>query len=145
MPARSRFPIAFLAGFVTYWFTYWVPLALIPLPGSFLTDMLVAFACALFVGRTVYQSGAGVDAGAMAAAMGGALLLGSVSFAAGFFGPMLLAPGANQGPMLGIFITGPLGALAGAVGGAVLWRRRRQETLTPRPGETHGPGSGGVD
>lgn len=41
--------------------------------------------------------------------------LGGVSFAIGFFGPMLLAPGANQGPMLGIFITGPLGTLAGLV------------------------------
>src|SRR5262245_51048719 len=41
--------------------------------------------------------------------------LGAVGFAAGFFGPMLLNPDANQGPMLGIFITGPGGALAGAV------------------------------
>jgi len=39
--------------------------------------------------------------------------LGAISFAAGFFGPIVLAPGANQGPLLGIFITGPLGTLAG--------------------------------
>ena len=38
-----------------------------------------------------------------------ALLLGGIGFAAGFFGPMLLAPEANQGPLLGIFITGPAG------------------------------------
>jgi hypothetical protein len=44
-----------------------------------------------------------------------ALGLGAVGGAAGFFGPMLLNPDANQGPMLGIFITGPGGALAGAV------------------------------
>lgn len=30
---------------------------------------------------------------------------------------MIFAPGANQGPMLGIFITGPAGALLGAVAG----------------------------
>lgn len=44
-------------------------------------------------------------------------MLGGISFAVGFFGPIVLAPGANQGPLLGIFITGPLGTLAGmAVG-----------------------------
>lgn len=43
--------------------------------------------------------------------------VGSVAFAIGFFGPMFWAPDANQGPLLGIFYTGPLGALAGfAVG-----------------------------
>lgn len=46
-------------------------------------------------------------------AMVPALLLGGIGFAAGFFGPMIFAPGANQGPLLGIFITGPLGFLAG--------------------------------
>lgn len=44
-----------------------------------------------------------------------ALTLGAVGGAAGFFGPMILNPDANQGPMLGLFITGPGGAIAGAV------------------------------
>jgi len=44
-----------------------------------------------------------------------ALSLGVVGGAAGFFGPMLLNPDANQGPMLGLFITGPGGAIAGAI------------------------------
>jgi hypothetical protein len=52
-----------------------------------------------------------------------ALIIGGIGFAAGFFGPMILAPGANQGPMLGIFITGPLGAVAGAGYGA--WQEWR--------------------
>lgn len=46
-----------------------------------------------------------------------AFVAGGVGFALGFFGPMLLAPDANQGPMLGIFITGPLGFLGGLVWG----------------------------
>jgi 4-hydroxybenzoate polyprenyltransferase len=56
-----------------------------------------------------------------------ALLVGGIGFALGFFGPMIFAPGANQGPMLGIFITGPLGFLAGllwGVGREVLHRDR---------------------
>ena len=34
-----------------------------------------------------------------------ALALGAVGFACGFFGPIALNPGANQGPLLGLFIT----------------------------------------
>jgi len=38
---------------------------------------------------------------------------------------MLFMPDANQGPMLGIFITGPLGFIGGFVGGAVAAVLRR--------------------
>jgi hypothetical protein len=48
-----------------------------------------------------------------------ALAMGAVGGAAGFFGPMILNPDANQGPMLGLFITGPGGALAGLVLGFI--------------------------
>jgi hypothetical protein len=41
------------------------------------------------------------------------LIVGAVGFAAGFFGPITFNPDANQGPLLGIFITGPAGALLG--------------------------------
>ena len=49
-----------------------------------------------------------------------ALALGGVGFACGFFGPIALRPDANQGPLLGIFITGPGGALFGLVAGVVV-------------------------
>lgn len=53
-------------------------------------------------------------------AAGGALLLGVTGFVIGFFGPIRFQPWANQGPMLGIFVTGPGGVLLGAlVGGAI--------------------------
>jgi hypothetical protein len=51
----------------------------------------------------------------------GAFGTGGVGFAGGFFGPIIFMPGANQGPLLGIFITGPLGFILGAVGGAIYW------------------------
>ena len=52
------------------------------------------------------------------AAMAG--IVGIVSFLSGFIGPLLLTPDSNQGPLLGIFVTGPLGAIAGAVCGVVI-------------------------
>ena len=41
---------------------------------------------------------------------------------------MILAPGANQGPLLGLFITGPLGFVAGAVGGGIYWHMRQRRS-----------------
>ncbi len=56
----------------------------------------------------------------------GAMIIGGISFAVGFFGPIVLTPDANQGPLLGIFYTGPLGFFAGAVIGALVgWLRTR--------------------
>lgn len=43
------------------------------------------------------------------------LLLGAAGFAAGFFGPMLFVPESNQGPLVGILMSGPAGALLGLV------------------------------
>ena len=50
-----------------------------------------------------------------------AAALGAAGFVAGFFGPIALNPDANQGPLVGLFITGPGGAIAGLVLG-VLFR-----------------------
>lgn len=48
------------------------------------------------------------------------IALGGAGFAAGFVGPIVLNPEANQGPLVGLFITGPGGAAAGLVLGAIL-------------------------
>lgn len=53
-----------------------------------------------------------------------AVILGAIGFVAGFFGPILLQPEANQGPLLGIFITGPLGFVLGL--GLGIWRVARR-------------------
>ena len=42
-----------------------------------------------------------------------AFILGGIAFAVGYFGPIYWAPEANQGPLLGIFVTGPLGFVFG--------------------------------
>lgn len=54
----------------------------------------------------------------------GAVILGGIGFVGGFFGPIIFTPEANQGPLLGIFITGPIGAVLGAIAGVLVgWRR----------------------
>ena len=59
----------------------------------------------------------------------GAVLFGGIGFSAGFFGPMIIAPEANQGPLTGIFIAGPGGVLIGAIAGLVYGfiKSRRRE------------------
>lgn len=42
-------------------------------------------------------------------------VLGAVGFVTGFFGPLIFVPEANQGPLVGIFISGPAGAALGCV------------------------------
>ena len=48
----------------------------------------------------------------------GAFIVGGIGFVIGFFGPMIFTPRSNQGPLLGIFFTGPLGFAIGALLGA---------------------------
>ncbi len=46
--------------------------------------------------------------------------LGAVGFSCGFFGPLIFSPEANQGPLLGILIAGPIGAALGLAMGSVV-------------------------
>jgi len=57
---------------------------------------------------------------------GFALVVGGLSFLAGFVGPMVFAPDANQGPLLGIFITGPAGVVLGLLWGGLRALRRKR-------------------
>ncbi len=51
--------------------------------------------------------------------------LGALGFAAGFVCPLVLDRGGNLGPLLGILMTGPLGAVGGFLLGALLALLRR--------------------
>jgi preprotein translocase subunit Sss1 len=56
---------------------------------------------------------------ALKCALLGGLIMGGIGFVGGFFGPLILTPDANQGPLLGIFITGPLGFMIGLLLGGL--------------------------
>ena len=111
-PGRTFFAIVtFLGMFVFSWL---VIRLFLPLGGIEWLGTLLALGIAGFVARNAWIGAEhGVPRSGYAGI--GAVALGVTGFVLGFFGPMLLAPEANQGPMLGIFITGPGGALLGAV------------------------------
>lgn len=56
------------------------------------------------------------------------VLLGITGFCAGFFGPIIYVPEANQGPLVGILITGP----GGVVLGLLLWRLMKLVPMSGR-------------
>jgi hypothetical protein len=102
-------------------------------------SLVVALVAAVAVWRYMWLHTASASAGLISSVVLGALILGGVGFAGGFFGPIIFLPGANQGPLLGIFITGPLGFILGAVGGAVYgFARGRYQTPKDRESFTAG-------
>jgi hypothetical protein len=110
---------AFLA---TFFFVYWLPFSvLMPERSSDLIPQLGSFTAAVIAATFVWRSLGSVNRGFLASVATGAALLGTIGFVGGFFGPMIFAPQANQGPLLGLFITGPGGFVLGAVGGAAYW------------------------
>ena len=103
----------------TFYFTLFVPFILLPRVGWL--PQIVALVCAAAVGRWTWRRmdpGGEADREASLAGIG-ALLVGSVGFLAGFIGPMILGGGA-QGPLLGIFLTGPIGIVVGLATGAAV-------------------------
>ena len=51
-----------------------------------------------------------------------AIVMGAIGFIAGLLGPLLFHWGGNQGPLLGILYTGPLGFIIGLISGAIYWK-----------------------
>ena len=88
---------------------------------------LMSWALAAWMARWLWLRLAEPVTGLLATTVVWALGLGGLGFVLGFFGPMILSPGANQGPMLGIFITGPGGFVLGAVVGMMRWSMQSRQ------------------
>ena len=117
--------VASLSAVAALYFVYWtVGAALASAGAPHFISVVISFAAAIAVARYVWLHSASAGAGFVRSTMMGALVTGAVGFSAGFFGPMIFTPSANQGPLLGIFITGPLGLMFGGAGGAIHWFAR---------------------
>lgn len=127
-----RLLATFVALVASYFLAFWVGGALIysltPRGISYWISFAIAILVAVIVARYVWMQTRAARSGLFRCLALGSLLTGAIAFSAGFFGPMLLTPNANQGPLLGIFITGPLGFILGGIGGAVYWLVRGGRT-----------------
>lgn len=116
-----RVMILFFVVPATYLFIFWVPFSLISFFEQRWIPGIISLLCAVGVGRYVWKKSGSMQDGLISSVLLGAVVLGGIGFSIGFFGPIIFAPEAGQGPMLGIFITGPLGFLLGGVGGFLYW------------------------
>ncbi len=123
MSQPLRLALAVLAFFGAF-FVVWMLLFVALTGDQAWIGSLVALAAAVYVARQVWNGAAeGTTSVAVMAGLG-AVIVGGLGFVLGFFGPMIFAPGANQGPMLGLFITGLAGVVIGAIAGAMYAGRR---------------------
>ena len=133
-----RLLVTFLAAVATYYFVSWLGGALIfsllPRALSDWITPLISLLLAMMVARYIWMQTSSPRAGLFRFVALGSLVTGAIGFSVGFFGPILLTPRANQGPLLGVFITGPLGFILGGVGGAVYWLIRRDRTVAQPDG-----------
>jgi hypothetical protein len=122
MTTLFRGVVTLVSVVAAFYFSFWMggAILIVSLHAPMWTMLPVALAVAGAVGWYVWIHTASVHGVVGAAAMG-AFVIGAIGFSAGFFGPILFMPGANQGPLLGIFITGPLGFVLGGIGGAIYW------------------------
>ena len=88
---------------------------------------------ALIIGWYTWKSLNRENIGAIAAIFTGAILIGGIFFTVGFIGPLILAPNANLGPLIGILITGPLGLIVGAIAGFIYWLREEKPSNNMDP------------
>jgi len=110
-----------------YFFFFWVVYAQIFTNSEPFVPNVAAFLTAVAAAIWVWRSMGAADRGILTTAAVWAAAAGAVGFCGGFFGPLIFSPEANQGPLLGIFITGPLGFIAGGICGLVyaLWRKAK--------------------
>src|SRR4030042_6446605 len=139
---KQTFRVLFLLVVVPsiYYFIFWVLFSLIPLPGQGWIASIFALLCAIVVGRYVWSKTGLAPGKLISSVLYGAIVLGGIGFLAGFLGPIIFTPNANQGPLLGIFITGPLGFLLGGIGGFFYWlirgRNNGMNSSPPQDPET---------
>jgi hypothetical protein len=126
MRTALRVLVTLVAAVATFYFAFWVGGALLISAQLYWLSYVASILVAIVVARYVWVHTDSLKAGLIRSMLLWALVTGAVAFSAGFFGPIVLTPEANQGPLLGIFITGPLGFILGAVAGAVYWLLRRR-------------------
>jgi hypothetical protein len=120
MKNLGKMMVAVFAVLISYTFFYWIYFMVVPYSNSFTwLANIIAFCLSISIGLFMYRKMGRNDNRVLTYALKGAVLLGAIGFSIGFFGPIIFTPSSNQGPLLGIFITGPIGFLLGLIAGAL--------------------------
>ena len=123
MKIFTRVLLSLVVFISSYFFIFWVPFSIIPGAHTIVAiPFIVSFIIALVITIKTWKKTAVMSNSLPSYLFKGGVILGSIGFILGFFGPMILTPSANQGPMLGLFITGPISFVVGVLGGGIYWR-----------------------
>ena len=122
MKTTIRIFLTAITVLASYLFFYWIPFSfLMGLIKSELVPGILSIIPAAWVGYYVWKKSGAISVGLPTYIIMGGIILGTIGFLGGFLGPIIFTPKADQGPLLGIFITGPIGFIAGLMGGGLLW------------------------
>ncbi|MDP3392654.1 hypothetical protein [Sediminibacterium sp.] len=112
-----------------YFFSNIFILNILPFPDSIIfLKPFISFAIAILIAKMIWNKTDQLrDSFATYCLMGG-LSVGGVGLLGGFLGPMIFMPESNLGPLLGIFITGPIGFLIGFLGGWIYWEIKKKKS-----------------
>ena len=119
MSTLIRVALSAFVFLAVYLFSFWVVFALIFPAGIEWLATFAAFLAASAASSWIWRTVGTDNSLVFQTALRWALIAGGFGFCAGFFGPLIIYPEANLGPLLGIFITGPFGFVAGGIAGLV--------------------------
>lgn len=123
MKTAMRIIMTFFAFIATYYFIYWVPLSLIPAVRKVaMLPTIIALLIAITIAVAVWKGMRATSHNLAYHILMGGIIVGAIGFVLGFFGPIIFNFGGNQGPLLGLFFTGPIGFILGLIAGAVYWK-----------------------
>jgi hypothetical protein len=121
MKIFSRVVTTLISFVATLYFVFWIGGALVLSRLPLWVTLPVSVITAGCVAAYVWNYTKGSQHGLFSSILAGGFIIGGIGFVSGFFGPIFFAPDSNQGPLLGLFVTGPLGFVIGALSGAIYW------------------------
>lgn len=85
------------------------------------TAQMISLIIAIIFAILLWRKIANISNTLPACIIAGALIFGLTGFILGVYVPIILNPSTVQGPLIGIFLTGPAGILLGLVVGGAYW------------------------
>jgi hypothetical protein len=124
MKTVIRITATFFTVIGSYFFMYWMAFMIIPGAQKIqflapVTALIIAILMGIFIWKKTGNAKA--PKSMFVYVLVGGILLGTIGFILGFFGPLIFSPSSNQGPLLGIILTGPIGFMAGLLSGGLYW------------------------